>query len=333
MRTPTLEEKVAFLQLPGSYPEGTERVESIETHMAWVFLTDRLAFKLKKPVRYEFLNFSTLEARRDDCFAEVRLNRRLAPDVYLGVTALRVDEEGMRLDGAGIAVDWLTRMKRLPREAMLDRAIERGEVDEAVLRKAARRLARFYRDADPIGLSAREYLERLRRYVRENRRELTRPEFGLGETAAEAIGGRLEDFLAERAGDLEARVRNGRIVEGHGDLRPEHVCLRPDPVFIDCIEFRREFRLVDPADELAFLGIECEALGARWIGDVFLQTYRTETDDPAPPEIVEFYRCHRAYLRAKLSMWHVRDGALADHAAWRGRARDYLELAAGHLPG
>ena len=258
MRAPTLEEKVAFLRRPGSYPEGTERVETIETHMARVFLTDCRAYKLKKPVRYEFLDFSTPEARREDCLAEVRLNRRLAPDVYL---------------------------------------------------------------------------ERLRGYVLDNRRELTRPEFGLGETAADAIGGRLEGFLAERAGILEARVRDGRIVEGHGDLRPEHVCLRPDPVFIDCIEFRREFRLVDPADELAFLGIECEGLGARWIGDVFLETYRAETGDPAPPKIVEFYRCHRAYLRAKLSVWHVRDGAVTAHEPWRARARDYLELAADHLPG
>ena len=332
MNTPTLEEKVAFLRRPGSYPEGTETVDPVETHMAWVFLTDRRAYKLKKPVRYEFLDFSTPEARREDCLAEVRLNRRLAPDVYLGVTALRVEDGQMRLDGEGRAVDWLTRMKRLSREAMLDRAIERGEVDGARLRAAARKLARFYGSAAPAGLSPGEYLDRLRRYVEENRRELTRPEFGLEKTRAGAVGRRLEGFLAERAGELAARVREGRIVEGHGDLRPEHVCLRPDPVFIDCIEFRREFRLVDPADELAFLGIECEVTGAARIGDVFLEIYRSETGDPAPPAIVEFYRCHRAFLRAKLSIWHVRDGAVTDPGRWRARARRYLELASGHLP-
>lgn len=330
---PGLREKVAFLRRPSSYPEETRDVEAVETHMAWVFLTDRHAYKLKKPVRYEFLDFSTPEARREDCRAEVRLNRRLAPDVYLGVTALRVaDGAELRLGGEGRVVDWLTRMKRLPEDRFLDRAIEAGAVDADRLRAAAVRLARFYDRAGRISLSAAAYLDRFRDYVAENHRELTRSDFPLPRRLADRIGRAQEDFLSARSGLLEARVRENRIVEGHGDLRPEHVCLVPEPVFIDCIEFSREFRTLDPADELSFLAVECERLGAEWVGEVFLDEYRSATGDRPAGELLDFYRSYRAYLRAKLSIWHLRDDHVTEASPWAERAGTYLELAERHLP-
>lgn len=328
----SLEEKVAFLQRPDAYPEPTTAVESVETHMAWVFPTDARAYKLKKPVRYEFLDFSTLEARHEDCRAEVRLNRRLAPDVYLGVVPLRARGGGLSLGGSGRVVDWLVRMTRLPRDEMLDRALERGEVPPGRLREAAPTLARFYAGADPVSLDPGRYAERLRRYVEENRRELTRREFGLPVRKAREVGDRLLSFMEDRRAMVEARSRDGRIVGGHGDLRPEHVCLREDPVVIDCIEFEREFRLVDPADELAYLGMECELLGAPWVTDVFLEEYRSATGDRPPDELVDLYAGHRAYLRAKLAVWHLRDDEVGDRREWIGRGRDYLELAARRAP-
>lgn len=332
--TPTLAEKIDFLRNPGSYPGGAAAVETVETHMSWVFLAEDRAYKLKKPVRYEFLDFSTPEKRREDCRAEVRLNRRLAPGVYLGVTALTLREGELALDGGGRPVDWLTRMVRLPRDLMLDHSIRRGRVDEDRLREAARRLGRFYRDAEPVSLDLAEFVDRLRALVTENREELTRPEFGLETDRADGVGKVLERYLDEREEDVRARIRAGRVVEGHGDLRPEHVCLREEPVFIDCIEFEREFRIVDPVDELAFLGVECELLGAPGVGRTFMEEYRTLTDDAPPRGLVEFYRSHRAYLRAKLTIWHVRDDGVtdADRERWRGRTREYLDLAAAHLP-
>src|SRR5262249_4067578 len=121
---PTVEQKIAFLSRPEAYPEPTRRVEMKETHMSWVFLTDTKAWKLKKPVRYDFLDFSTREARRRDCEEELRLNRRLAPDVYYGIAPLTIDPQGgMRLAGAGETIDWLVRMRRLPADRMLDWAI------------------------------------------------------------------------------------------------------------------------------------------------------------------------------------------------------------------
>jgi len=265
---PALDDKVAFLRRPESYPEAPGRVEAVETHMAWVFLTDAHAFKLKKPVRYAFLDFSTLEARRADCEEEVRLNRRLAREVYLGTMPLtRQAAGGLRLGGNGPVVDWLVHMRRLAAPAFLDRRIRAGIAYEADVRRAAERLAAFYRSVPVIPMTADEYRARFEADMEENRRELTSCEFGLPAARVEDLCAAQRRFLAARTGSelLRRRVGEGRVIEAHGDLRPEHVWLGEPPAVIDCLEFRREFRLLDPADELAYLALECERLGASWV--------------------------------------------------------------------
>src|SRR5574341_2429097 len=140
MRIPGIREKVAFLSKPESYPAPTRTVETKETHMSWVFLTDTQAWKLKKPVRLDYLDFSDPEARRRNCEQEVRLNRRLAPEVYLGIAPLILDRQGkMRLEGEGEPIDWLVVMRRLPAARLLDRAIADQTVSEADARKVGRR--------------------------------------------------------------------------------------------------------------------------------------------------------------------------------------------------
>ena len=125
---------------------------------------------------------------------------------------------------------------------------------------------------------------------------------------------------------FDERVTSGRIVEGHGDLRPEHVCVRPAPAIIDCLEFTKELRVVDPADELAFLSLECERLGDARVGRWFLETYRSVTSDEPPPSLLHFYRVYRALRRATLAAWHLDDPSVADPGRFAARARHYLEL-------
>jgi uncharacterized protein len=122
-------------------------------------------------------------------------------------------------------------------------------------------------------------------------------------------------------------------VEAHGDLRPEHICLTDPPVIIDCLEFRRDFRMLDPLDELAFLGMECERLGDATTGPTLLRLYEEGTGDHADRMLTEVYAAMRALLRAKLAIWHLRDGAKADDARWRSSAQAYLELACRHSTG
>jgi aminoglycoside phosphotransferase family enzyme len=296
--------------------------------MSWVFLTDRYAYKLKKPVRFKLLNLATLEDRRKNCEAEVAWNRRLAPEVYLGVVPLGTDENGRLALGTGTGiVDWLVKMRRLPAERMLDRVIAAGKVDPSDLRRVAETLAGFYLRAARADLTEEEYRLRFVREIEEIRRELEEIS-PIARDRIEAISRGLESFVRLRADLLDARVRDGRIVEAHGDLRPEHVCLLPRPVVIDCLEFDPDLRLLDPADELSFLTIECElAGGPPFIEEVLFGTYGELASDWPPRSLVLFYEAFRAFLRAKISIWHLKDREVKDPGKWISRTRNYVETA------
>ncbi|HEX6135525.1 MAG TPA: hypothetical protein VFZ24_16255 [Longimicrobiales bacterium] len=325
-------ERVAFLSDPDSYAEGTGDVEKIETHMAFVFLTDAHAYKLKKPVRYEFLDFSTLPLRRRTCEDEVRLNRRLAPDVYIGAVPLVRDAAGALHIGAvagATIVDWLVKMKRLPRDRMLDAVIRAGGPTARELESLGALLVRFYRNAPAERIPPDDYIDRLDADITIDIRELAERADHLPFDLIRDIGAALGRALA--LNERMLRSRAVRIREVHGDLRPEHICLTEPPVIIDCLEFRRDFRLLDPADELAFLGMECERLGAPHIGRVLLRHYRESTGDRLPPGLVEFYGAMRALLRGKLAIWHLRNGDPAAGDRWTAAAHEYLRLAARHL--
>ena len=146
-------------------------------------------------------------------------------------------------------------------------------------------------------------------------------------TALKPIATRLDAFMVRRAGAFRRRIQERRLVDGHGDLRPEHVYLRDMPRIIDCLEFNREFRLVDPLEELAFLWMECTRLGAPNWGELFLRVYLKEVGDDAPDELMWFYMASRACLRAKLALGHLLDGEVRDPRRWLDQADQYLDLA------
>ena len=327
----TLAGKVAFLRRPDSYPERPQAVEAVETHMSWVFLTDDHAYKLKKPVRYDFLDFSSVEARRHDCQEEVRLNRRLAPDVYLGTLPIRAHPEGkLSLEGTGAIVDWLVKMRRLPRELMLDQAIREGRVRDDDIERVAGVLSAFYQASARLGFTPQAYRDRFLRDIRANLDALLQPGFGLCAATIDRVGKAQLSLVEQRPELLDERVRQGRIVEAHGDLRPEHICLGPRPVIIDCLEFNRDFRILDPVDELCFLAMECEFLGAAFVGQRTFETYRRLTGDDPKKTLVAFYKCYRACLRAKLAAWHLADPETCDPEKWTVLAHDYLAIADGY---
>lgn len=330
-RDAALEAKLGFLRRPDAYPDATARVEAVETHMSWVFLTDTHAYKLKKPVRYAYLDFSTVEARRLDCEQEVRLNRRLAAEVYLGVIPLVLGADGqLSLGGAGETVDWLVQMRRLPAERMLDHLLLGGAVEQAEIGRLARRLARFYAETAAESIAPEAYRQGLAGRIEDNLRELASPEFGLDPDQTRRLARIQSSFLQRHAAWFDRRVRQGRIVEGHGDLRPEHVCLLAEPVVIDCLEFKREFRILDPADELGYLALECERLHAPHVGCWLLESYGEASGDTPPEALIHFYQSCRAALRAKLAVWHLRDDGRRPPGTWLATARDYLELAQRH---
>lgn len=326
-----LAEKVAFLASPAAYP-GAPAVEAKETRMAWVFLAGDQAFKMKKPVRYPHLDYSTLAARRRVCEAELRLNRRLAPDVYLGLSRLTRTPDGrLAIDGAGEVVEWLVRMRRLPRARLLDEAIRAGSVERAAIEAVADLLSRFYRALRPVRIDPGARLAAYRRELARGREVLAAGPFGAVARQGGSVLAALAAVLDETPGIVTDRIEAGRIVEGHGDLRPEHVCLTDPPVIIDCLEFARPLRLVDPFDELAFLGMECAVLGARWIGPLIVARCAEALAERPPPRQLAFYTAARAVLRARQALEHLIEPAPRTPEKWLPLARRYYAEAAGAL--
>ena len=300
--------------------------------MAWVFLAGELAFKMKKPVRYEFLDFTSLSAREFTCREELRLNRRLAPGVYLEVVALRLDDAGaLTFASGGPAVEWLVKMKRLPAERMLDYAMEHRTVNDADIAAVAETLAEFYRTAPPVAQALDLVCQRFSAEHQRNMVLLSDARFKLDHTLAGEVLQRMTKALPAARPLLERRVESGAFIEGHGDLRPEHVCLVSPPVIIDCLEFNRDLRLVDPFDEIAFLDLECERLGEPWIGRKILDICLRELSPAPPAELLAFYRCSRALLRARLALAHLTELNPRLPEKWEPRARTYIALAEAAL--
>ncbi len=319
-----LARKVAALQEPRCYPEKTGRIEAIETHMAWVFLTAEHAYKLKKPVRTPLLDYRSLEQRRSGCLTEVRLNRRLAAQVYLGVVAVTKQDGRFYVDGTGPPVDWLVKMKRLPRRRMLDACIERKELLPEEIDGVTELLCRFYARTEKAGLSPGAYREGIADEITEKAQSLRRPRYALGSTVVDGAEGRLQTWLGHCSQQLEARA--DCVVDAHGDLRPEHICLLEKPVIIDCLEFSRSLRLLDPISELSFLALECRRLGAVWAGERILERYTHFSDDRPSSQLISFYMGYHALVRAAVALWHLDDDMLDDDDKWRQRARWYLKV-------
>jgi aminoglycoside phosphotransferase family enzyme len=329
----SLADKVAFLSRPGAYAHPVGAVVLRETHMSWVFLAGDRVYKLKKPVRFPYLDFSTLDRREAACRAEVSLNRRLAPDVYIGVAPLGVSAGGFgiggpSIGGSGAVADWLVVMHRLDDRWALERMVCEGRLDRRELDRLASTLVRFYRRARPVLVSAGAHLSEWSRSLAVNRRVLLDPRFGLPSAPIRRIDRIQRGFLVGERAMLEARVQGRRIVDGHGDLRPEHIWFNDAVRIIDCLEFNARLRAVDPFDEIAYLDLECERIGAAWAGQYIKARVERGLNEDLPAALFHFYRSYRAMLRARLAIAHLAEPAPRTPEKWPRRARAYLEIAA-----
>ncbi|HMK87592.1 MAG TPA: hypothetical protein VK437_16635 [Steroidobacteraceae bacterium] len=322
-----LQAKVAWLQDPLSYPEPTSRVEPIETHCAFVFLTDHYAYKLKKPMRLDRMDNLLLSSRYHNCLEELRLNRRLAPHVYLEVVALRAGPAGhLSLTGGGLPVEWLVKMRRLPSDLLLDHALGAGKpIAQESIAAVGRLLSAFYQNQPAVTMTGRDYLGRLERQIDANGQALSDRVFALPVQIIHAALASQRQFLIDHTVLLGARAT--KVVEAHGDLRPEHVYIGTPPCVIDCLEFDRALRLLDPLEELAHLALECERLGSAWIGREVIDVYSAASGDRFDPALLEFYMTRRATQRALTAAWHLRDPAVRHLKDWTRLALSYLTRA------
>jgi aminoglycoside phosphotransferase family enzyme len=324
----SLDEKVAFLSRATSYAFPAWPVTRLETHMSWVFLAGDEVFKLKKPLQFPYLNFSTLARREAACRAELALNHQLASDVYKAVVPIRRCSHGLTIGKGGDVVDWLVVMRRLDWRQTLACALKKGRVATWQLDRLVSTLAQFYRHAGAIFVSGETHLHGWQRSLAYNRSILLDPRLRLPAGLVRRVDGAQRRFLAERSALIADRVRRRQIVDGHGDLRAEHIWLG-DPVrIIDRLEFNRDLRAVDPFDEIAFLCVECERLGCAWAGEYIKRRARVTLSGGLSDELFTFYRCHRATLRARLTIAHLLEPNARTPEKWPQLAITYLRLAA-----
>jgi aminoglycoside phosphotransferase family enzyme/predicted kinase len=310
-------------------PEPAEGVEVCETHISWVFLVGQRVYKCKKPVRFAFLDYGTPELRRQACEQEVRLNRRLAPNVYLGVADLTARPDGgLQAGGDGPVVDSCVVMSRLPAERMLDRLIVEQRAATWDIERLLDVLIPFYAGAARGPQIDREAaLDRLLANARENFTTLDATDHGLPRSLLQRLRAAQLGFLQFSAKRFAQRLASGYVCEGHGDLRPEHVCLLDPPVVFDCVEFSLGLRAADVLSELAFLAMECTFLGAPALAETLLSRYRQRSGDPAPEALAAFYQSYRACIRAKVNLLRAAQQPEGEAAHSRHRARRYLQLA------
>ncbi len=319
--------KARFLSCPSSYDSSPPTVVTRETHMSWVFMVADRVYKLKKPVRFAYLDFSTLALRARACRAECALNHRLAPDVYVGFVPLTCSSSGFAINGGGRVVDWLVVMRRLDETATLEAALCGRRASRAQIERLASILASFYARADRIKVSPESYLVSLRKDCTEDGRILLEPRFGLPLGIVARILHLQERYLNECADLLRNRVYERHLVDGHGDLRPEHIWLSNSFPIIDCLEFNDRLRAVDALDETAFLHLECERLGGLREGELIRGRLAHRLNDQPANGTFLFYRIKRAMLRARLSIAHLIDPQPRTPEKWPRLARSYLHFA------
>lgn len=304
-KTATFEDVCRALQDPETYPHPVGAIRRIDTHISAVFLTGSWAYKIKKPVDFGFLDFSTFESRRHFCEEEVRLNQRLSRGVYEGVARICRDEETGRttLDGPGETVEYAVKMVQLPENAGLKAQILENRASRSTMQRLGQKLADFYRSA-PHGPQIDRFggLDTVTFNIEENFRQ-TEPfaELILERESWELIRSVSRSFVKHHKGLFERRIASERIRDGHGDLRSDHVYFFRGLQIIDCIEFNERFRYGDAASDLAFLLMDLDHLGALEHGLEALHAYAVAADDPDVYRLIDFYACYRAMVRLKVA--------------------------------
>lgn len=301
------DELVAAMLEPGFYPKRPSKVAHKETHISHVFLTDDLVYKVKKAVRFSFLDYSTLAKRRHFLNEELKLNRRLAPSVYLAVRPITTDGNVWKLGGEEEPSEYVLVMRRLPDKCMLPVLLETQQATSKMMSELAELLARFHGEAKRVNqIDASHYLEEVEKQWNENLTDLE--PFLENLVDAETVSLFKDygaDFLERHCNLMVQRAEDGWIRDVHGDLHCEHICFAPEGIQIfDCIEFSRQLRCCDLASEIGFLLMDLEVRGGGNLVRPFLTRYLELLHDPDLPVLLPFYQCYRALVRGKVEAFH-----------------------------
>lgn len=306
---------------------GQPGPELIETHISWLLL-DEFVYKIKKPVKFSFLDFTTLEKRKFACEEEVRLNRRLAPDVYVGVVAVTENEkEEVALRGRGKTIDYAVKMKKLPQERRMDLLLKEAKVTAAHISEIAGTIAAFHKKIDVIKDQGYGSAGVVKRQIDDlgNFRSAIEEACGFGKKV-DFVLERSDDFINRNGALFVQRQREGKIRDCHGDLHSANIFIldNNEIVIFDCIEFNRDFRFIDVASEIAFMVMDLDAFGQEAHSGLFIDRYLAQIDDPQLKKMLGIYKCYRANVRAKVAAIDWMHGRSEES---NGRIAKYMLLA------
>jgi len=330
-----LPELVQALLNPKAYPESPKGVSLKQTQMSYLFLTDDYVYKVKKPVNLGYLDYTTLERRHYYSLREVELNRRLSPDTYLAVVPIVRLKGNIILGGQGEVMEYAVKMRRLPQEGMMDFLLAQNQVTTEMVAKIAHKLVLFHQKAETNAeISAFGDLGTIVQNTSEN---FTQTEKYIDNTISKAKYQRIKDytesFVKHKAPLFHKRLTSGRIRDCHGDLHAAHICFTDGICIYDCIEFNDRFRYCDVASEVAFLAMDLDHHGCGELSESFVNTYVNESGDNELLELLNFYKCYRAYVRGKVESFKSDDPYISEEerAKVLAVARRYFELAESYI--
>ncbi len=326
---------VDAMMAAGFYPHHPREVEFRQTHVSYVFLAGDYAYKIKKPVQLPFIDCSTLTKRRKLCEREVFLNRRLAPDIYLGVVPLVISDgvfsSGEMPGSGGTVVEFAVKMRRLPEEQRLDSMAAAEKIGHPDIDALAERIAELHTTASRseawrYGAAAAIWQLAVGN-VAETERVLAD---NVSLDKLKAIERYIRHYISSHWKFLNLRARSGRVLDGHGDLRADSVYFTTGGIkIVDCLEFSDALRWGDAASEIAFLAMDLDRLECPELSAELVRSYAESTKDPDLVILLPFYKCHRAVVRTKVELTASRevDRPVSERIACRERARRYLDQA------
>ncbi|AAC06606.1 gluconokinase [Aquifex aeolicus] len=301
--------------------------EVIQTHTSWVLLLKDVVYKIKKPVNFGFLDYSTLEKRKEMCYKEVELNRRLCPWVYIGVVPISEVKGKWVIENDENVVEYAVKMRRIPDEAILSNRLDKTTEED--LKKVAKVVADFHVRAKRVDEFGK--MEVMKYNTDEN---FAQTEKYIGITISKEdydfIKRKTNEFYEKHADIFEKRIKEGRIRDGHGDIRTEHVAFLEEGVCIfDCIEFNDRFRYGDVLNDMCFLSMELEYFGREYLARAYEEEYRRISKDPDFDLMLPFFKCYRAYVRGKVNSFLLDDPNLTQEEKEKAkeRATKFFKLA------
>jgi aminoglycoside phosphotransferase family enzyme/predicted kinase len=321
---------VQALLKPEAYPQRPASVELLQTQMSFIFIAGDYTYKTKKPVNLGYLDYTTLEQREKLCRQELELNRRLSPGAYLSVVPVSETEGGFQLGGTTNIIEYAVKMKTLPRQRMMDVLLPANRVTPDMLKQVAVKMADFHsRAATDERISSFGSLEAVRVNTDEN---FDQTEKYIGKIFPAGVFHFIKEhtnsFINDNKDLLVKRAATGKIRDCHGDLHAQHICFAGDDIYIyDCIEFNERFRFCDVASEIAFLAMDIDRYGRADLSRAFVDAYIEASGDQGIAQLLDFYKCYRAYVRGKVACFKYDDPYLKDKEALRAEAGLYFNLA------